>query len=142
VTGPGGIGKSRLAWELEKYLDGLVEPISWHHGRSPPDGSRILFQSPPEPLPQGEQNIYTINQDGTELTQLTAHMSSTAEGAQGNFHPSYSPDGSQIVFSHFPGPLPDRAALYLMNADGSAVHLLAASQLDENAADWGQLPSQ
>ena len=43
VTGPGGIGKSRLAWELEKYLDGLVEPVSWHHGRSPSYGEGITF---------------------------------------------------------------------------------------------------
>ena len=43
VTGPGGIGKSRLAWELEKYLDGLVEPTHWHHGRSPAYGEGITF---------------------------------------------------------------------------------------------------
>ena len=24
ITGPGGIGKSRLVWELEKYIDGVV----------------------------------------------------------------------------------------------------------------------
>jgi class 3 adenylate cyclase/tetratricopeptide (TPR) repeat protein len=43
VTGPGGIGKSRLAWELEKYIDGLAEPIYWHHGRSPASGDGITF---------------------------------------------------------------------------------------------------
>jgi len=26
ITGPGGIGKSRLAWELEKYIDGTAIP--------------------------------------------------------------------------------------------------------------------
>jgi len=43
VTGIGGIGKTRLAWELEKYLDGLVEPILWHEGRSPAYGEGITF---------------------------------------------------------------------------------------------------
>jgi class 3 adenylate cyclase/tetratricopeptide (TPR) repeat protein len=43
VTGPGGIGKSRLAWELEKYIDGLAEPIYWHRGRSPASGEGITF---------------------------------------------------------------------------------------------------
>jgi class 3 adenylate cyclase/tetratricopeptide (TPR) repeat protein len=43
VTGPGGIGKSRLAWELEKYIDGLAGPIYWHHGRSPASGQGITF---------------------------------------------------------------------------------------------------
>ena len=38
-----GIGKSRLAWELEKYIDGLVEPIYWHQGRSPAYGDGLAF---------------------------------------------------------------------------------------------------
>ncbi len=43
ITGPGGIGKSRLAWELEKYLDGLIETVYWHRGRSPAYGDGITF---------------------------------------------------------------------------------------------------
>lgn len=33
VTGIAGIGKSRLAWEFEKYIDGLVTEAFWHRGR-------------------------------------------------------------------------------------------------------------
>ena len=43
ITGPGGIGKSRLAWELEKYIDGISETIYWHRGRSPSYGEGITF---------------------------------------------------------------------------------------------------
>ena len=43
VTGPAGIGKSRLAWELEKYIDGVVEAIYWHRGRSPAYGEGVSF---------------------------------------------------------------------------------------------------
>ena len=43
ITGPGGIGKSRLAWELEKYIDGISEAIYWHRGRSPSYGEGITF---------------------------------------------------------------------------------------------------
>jgi class 3 adenylate cyclase/tetratricopeptide (TPR) repeat protein len=43
ITGPGGIGKSRLAWELEKYVDGISETIYWHRGRSPAYGEGITF---------------------------------------------------------------------------------------------------
>jgi len=43
ITGIAGIGKSRLAWEFEKYLDGLVENIRWHAGRSPAYGEGVTF---------------------------------------------------------------------------------------------------
>jgi class 3 adenylate cyclase/tetratricopeptide (TPR) repeat protein len=43
IIGPAGIGKSRLAWEFLKYLDGLVENVWWHHGRSPAYGEGITF---------------------------------------------------------------------------------------------------
>jgi class 3 adenylate cyclase len=43
VMGPAGIGKTRLSWEFKKYLDGLVEEIWWHAGRSPAYGEGITF---------------------------------------------------------------------------------------------------
>ena len=43
VIGPGGIGKSRLAWEFLKYIDGLVKTVYWHDGRSPAYGDGISF---------------------------------------------------------------------------------------------------
>jgi len=43
VTGIGGIGKSRLAWELEKYADGITEPTLWHQGRCPSYGDGVTF---------------------------------------------------------------------------------------------------
>jgi len=43
ITGPAGIGKSRLAWELEKYIDGISETIFWHRGRSPSYGEGVTF---------------------------------------------------------------------------------------------------
>ncbi|NQV05544.1 AAA family ATPase [bacterium] len=43
VIGEGGIGKSRLAWELFKYLDGLPEVTYWHRGRSPSYADGLTF---------------------------------------------------------------------------------------------------
>ncbi|HEY7940531.1 MAG TPA: adenylate/guanylate cyclase domain-containing protein [Candidatus Limnocylindrales bacterium] len=43
ISGPGGIGKSRLAWELEKYIDGISETVYWHRGRSPSYGEGVAF---------------------------------------------------------------------------------------------------
>jgi class 3 adenylate cyclase len=43
VSGLAGIGKSRLVWELEKYIDGLAENVYWHLGRCPAYGDGISF---------------------------------------------------------------------------------------------------
>ncbi len=43
LVGQAGIGKSRLAWEMEKYLDGLVETVYWHRGRAPSYGEGVTF---------------------------------------------------------------------------------------------------
>ncbi len=45
VIGQAGIGKSRLAWELEKYIDGVVDTIYWHIGRSPAYGEGVAYWS-------------------------------------------------------------------------------------------------
>ena len=43
MIGQAGIGKSRLAWEFLKYIDGVTELVYWHQGRSPSYGEGITF---------------------------------------------------------------------------------------------------
>ncbi len=43
VVGIAGIGKSRLAWEFEKYLDGLAEQVWWHRGRCLAYGDGVAY---------------------------------------------------------------------------------------------------
>ena len=43
VAGVAGIGKSRLAWELEKHLDGIAEQVWWHRGRCLAYGEGVAF---------------------------------------------------------------------------------------------------
>ena len=43
VIGPGGIGKTRLSWEFLKYVDGVLDNVWWHAGRSPAYGDGITF---------------------------------------------------------------------------------------------------
>ena len=43
VSGPAGVGKSRLGWEFEKYADGLVEDVWWHRGRCLSYGEGVAF---------------------------------------------------------------------------------------------------
>jgi class 3 adenylate cyclase/tetratricopeptide (TPR) repeat protein len=43
VVGIGGIGKSRLAWEFEKYMDGLADTVWWHRGRCLAYGDGVAY---------------------------------------------------------------------------------------------------
>ena len=43
VTGVAGVGKSRLGWEFEKYVDGLSSMFAWHRGRCLSYGEGIAF---------------------------------------------------------------------------------------------------
>lgn len=67
----------------------------------------ILFQSNRNGL-INIFNLYTINEDGSDLRQLTT----ATVGPDGDIHAQWSPDGSRIVFSR-------GNDLWMMNADGS-----------------------
>jgi predicted ATPase/class 3 adenylate cyclase len=43
VVGVAGIGKSRLSWELEKYIDGLAATVWWHRGRCLSYGDGVAY---------------------------------------------------------------------------------------------------
>ncbi|MFY9916181.1 MAG: adenylate/guanylate cyclase domain-containing protein [Nocardioidaceae bacterium] len=43
VSGPAGVGKSRLGWEFEKYVDGLADVVWWHRGRCLSYGEGVAF---------------------------------------------------------------------------------------------------
>jgi class 3 adenylate cyclase len=43
AIGQAGLDKSRLAWELKKYSDGVMETVYWHESRSPAYGQGVAF---------------------------------------------------------------------------------------------------
>ena len=43
ITGIAGIGKTRVSWEFEKYVDGLVEDVFWHRGRCLSYGEGVAY---------------------------------------------------------------------------------------------------
>jgi class 3 adenylate cyclase/tetratricopeptide (TPR) repeat protein len=45
VVGEAGLGKSRLGWELEKYVDGLAATVLWHRGQASSFGEGIGFRA-------------------------------------------------------------------------------------------------
>ena len=73
VVGTGGIGKSRLAWEFEKYLDGISERIWWHHGRSPAYGEGVTFWSLGEMI-RGRAGLAETDDEATTRTRISAML--------------------------------------------------------------------
>ena len=43
IVGLAGVGKSRLAWEFFKYVDGLTETVWWHRGRCLAYGDGVAY---------------------------------------------------------------------------------------------------
>ena len=77
VLGIAGIGKSRLAWELEKYIDGLVEIIYWHQGRSPAYGDGVAFWALGE-MVRGRARIAESDSPEVARAKLAATLAAQA----------------------------------------------------------------
>lgn len=74
-----------------------------------PDGTRVVFFSGRS----GSARIYTIGTDGSDLQELT-------QGSGGDTSPRWSPDGTEIAFSH-------GGNIVVMNADGTDVRTVMQS---------------
>lgn len=96
-------------------LDGQIPNVS-------PDGRRIVFQGSDD----AGVDVWVVNLDGTGLTNLTN------DGA--SLNPSYSPDGTTIVF----GRVMDDGSrdLFTMNANGSGVTQLTDTPSSERFPQW------
>ncbi|HEY8556787.1 MAG TPA: AAA family ATPase, partial [Actinomycetes bacterium] len=73
IVGEGGIGKSRLLWELETYASGLAEAIHWLGGRSPAYGEGVTFWALGEMVRQLAGLAETAD-TATSLTRLRATL--------------------------------------------------------------------
>lgn len=89
-----------------------------------PRGDLIAFVS----KDAGNDEIYTITPDGSIIQKLTARSNSWDK------HPSFSPDGSQIVF--FSNRDSNRRQLWIMNADGSNQRNLSNNQYEDWDPVW------
>jgi class 3 adenylate cyclase len=84
VIGQAGIGKTRLAWEFTKYLDGLAEPVWWHAGRSPAYGDGITFWALGE-MVRGRAGLAEGDDEATTRERIAAcvaaHVPDPADAA-------------------------------------------------------------
>ena len=71
VTGIGGIGKSRLSWEFEKYVDGLSLTVLWHKGRCPSYGEGVAYWALAE-MVRGRAEILENEDAETAAGKLSA----------------------------------------------------------------------
>lgn len=84
----------------------------------PPNG-------PPAPPPPSYWDIYSINEDGTDLTRLTKHGANAFAAA-----PKWSADGTRIAFE-------SRWDIFVMKADGSGqTNLTNSSSIIDRRPSW------
>ena len=76
----------------------------------------------------GNDEIYTIRPDGSELKRLTTNT------WEWDKHPSWSPDGTQIVF--WSNRDTQRKQIWVMNADGSNQRNLSSNQFNDWDPVW------
>jgi TolB protein len=88
-----------------------------------PAGDKIVYTTWEN---NGEINIFTINADGSGLTQLTRNCGE-------NKSPSWSPDGSMIVFT---SNRKGNEKIYVMSANGDNQRLLLQSDGVQTQPSW------
>ncbi len=90
-----------------------------------PDGTKLAFMSNRD----GNDEIYSVNRDGTGLRRLTNHPAIDVT-------PTWSPTGNQLAFTSDRGGSPQ---IYIMNADGSGVKKITSESWCDRPT-WSPAP--
>jgi len=99
----------------------VAQPASVTHALPGANG-KIAFDS----KRSGNLDIYTMNPDGTGVTQLTTNAADDGQ-------PAWSPDGTQIAFHSMRD---GHVQVYVMNADGSNQHRVSGGPTDDASPTW------
>jgi Tol biopolymer transport system component len=103
-----------------------------------PDGKKIAFERAFGPIVNNNASvvaIFTMNADGSDLTQLT--QTSTPTSTE-DHQPRWSPDGTKIAFVRINDTaLPsNEGAIEVMNSDGSNLRRLTPFWIDASDPRW------
>ena len=90
-----------------------------------PDGQKIILCSSMTTNSAWKAQLFTMNVDGTGITQLTT-------GKHYNEHGCYSPDGKHIVWMSNAGNANKGTDWWLMNSDGSDQHRITFFNKPDN----------
>jgi Tol biopolymer transport system component len=106
---------------------GLAFPHEVASARWSPDGQDIISETT-----QGK--LFVVHPDGSGLSMIRLQTGTTRYFA---FEPTFSPDGTQIVFCM---GINGQEDIYRANADGSDVAQVTNTPDFENGPDWGTHP--
>jgi len=96
-----------------------------------PDGGRIAFESSRSGF---AQEIWLANPDGTNAVQITRSTPDNPTPPGGNGNPTWSPDGSRIVFSAY-GQNP-QIDLFTVDPDGNGRRQLTNDPFTDAVPTW------
>jgi TolB protein len=119
--------RNLLALVVAALIVALIGGVGSAYATFPGTNGRIAFDSPPG---TGNQNIFTMQSDGSDVRQLT----NVPSGEEASV-PQWSPDGKSITYQQGAADAPT-VQIMLMNANGSNQHAVFS---DPSYQD--QLPS-
>ncbi|WP_395293300.1 TolB family protein [Kitasatospora hibisci] len=124
LMSPDGTNAQRLTFLTnDKPYSGLVANPAWS-----PDGKQLVFsyQTSATGQPANSRALYVVNIDGTDLRRLTPWELRAGDRA------SWSPDGTQIVFTTYPAGADNTpgGGIYTAHPDGTAIGALTPGPSD------------
>jgi TolB protein len=117
VVNADGTGSTNLTTNCTRPCLGTDE-ADWS-----PDGKQIVIERALGPGPPTVVGLFIMQADGSGVRQITQH---TEKSGTEDHKPSWSPDGKRIAFMRSVsfGPHTDASAIYVVDVDGSNLHLV------------------